>query len=372
MHLTRWNYGSALQSFSLQRFLSENGFDPEIIDYVPKFRESNNMRYPYKDIKPKSLNALYRKAVFFINKKSGEYIDDSFKRFFKECTTVSKKQYKYSDSFTDNYDAFVIGSDTVWDIGQTKGFEKGYWGLMPGMKNNISYAASFGEAVYNEKEAALFNEYISSFKSVSIRENTNPILFKEAPDKLNVVVDPTFLIDKEEFRRIEKRPQFMKNINKPYVLYFILQTNRKANGIVKQIAKEKGCEVIEISKNFYRNIGKGYKVVYGLSVEEWLWLFDNANYVFTNSFHGVAFSIIFEKNFSCFCRKDAHGKIFNLCGISGLTSRIIDLDNIEAKDLKEKITDINYKKPKDLIHKKAEESRKWLIEQIRNCEPDEK
>ena len=193
-------------------------------------------------------------------------------------------------NLTRDIDAFVVGSDQVWRPKYAPNLGDVFLGFVKtsGVRR-ISYAASFGvdHWEFSPKQTKFCSALAKRFNAVSVREESGVKICKE---NLGVdatwVLDPTLLLDKEDYAEICKDvPVETKQILAAYVL----NIDDSILGLCKSIAKEKGLELKVFSADTKAKI----------SVPEWLAMFRDASYVVTDSFHGTAFSIIFGKEFKC-------------------------------------------------------------------------
>ena len=238
-------------------------------------------------------------------------------------------------------DAFVCGSDTIFCIDEFGGFDDGYYANYDVMKNGytFAYAASFGDAHFDESTLQILKERLHNFKYIGLRENT---LLEFVKDNVNVpakrVLDPTLLLTPNEYNVIiEKRQESDK-----YLLLYVRRYNPKMEKFAEQIAREKGLKIIEISLRA-TNADK-HRMFYEAGVEEFLSLVKYADYVVTNSFHGAIFSIQFNRPFNVFSREQCDIKIEELLELCGLSNRLIvddynenNLSNIDYENVHSRI-----------------------------------
>ena len=163
------------------------------------------------------------------------------------------------------------------------------------------------------------------------------------------VLDPTLLFTKKEYEVITEK----RLIDEPYVLLYARRYNKVMEEYADKLAKEKKCKVVEISlraTNADRHI-----MFYEAGVEEFLSLVKNAEYVITNSFHGVIFSAIMNTQFSVFSREQADTKIDELLDSLNLSERKMITGN-------EKIdNDIDFSKVDEILEIKRKESINYLV-----------
>lgn len=316
------NYGSALQTYALHRVLNEispNEIESVVVDYCPDILADKDVLNPVKhmrdvDEESRKMCELSMPAIYENNKK--------FNAFYKEQYVLSKGKYT-SENFdesltTENLDGYVCGSDTIWCILEFEGFDDGYFANYPVMKKShtISYAASFGDAVFKAEDFETLKERLKNYDAVSVRESTHMDFIKDNTNILvRRVLDPTLLLTGKDYQTITER----RIIQEPYILLYARRYNKKMEDYADQLAEKLNCKVVEIS---LRATNKDKHIMfYEAGVEEFLSLVKHAEYVVTNSFHGVIFSIQMHKNFTVFSREQADVKIDELLGLLHLENR---------------------------------------------------
>lgn len=370
------NCGSMLQAFALQRFIQSLGHEAELVDYFPRYRIGINTHRPYLSRSVgKRERVLYANNFWELRKRWRDFRD-----FCARYLTFSKLRYSYDNFQTNDYDCYVIGSDTVWNVPQTR-FEPAYYGEFDCMKRCVAYAASFGDSIYDEKDRARFRQCLKKFSAVSIREKTNMEAFDQAwREKVEVVCDPTFLLDKKVYDEIAVSPM---RRGKYLLLYMVYQNNPLIRKRVDGYAKKHGLEVIEISL-FKKNLvvralssvanicGYGHRASelsvdnliphlmrYDAGIGEWLGLIREADMVVTNSFHASVFSILFKRNFCNFSRRGGGVKVRFLCEKLGIAGRHL------GEDAEIPETRIDYAEVSDRLSGWRDESARFLSRALR-------
>ena len=181
----------------------------------------------------------------------------------------------------------------------------------------IAYAASLGSASLPEEYDGQFAELISHVDAVSAREEkAAPYIQRFYQGTVTAVLDPVFLLEEEEWRRIEKASG-----KKGYILVYSTEYSRELYDYAKQLSQEKALQVIEL-KSKKGNSHSGWYTDYTAGPAEFLGYIHGADYVVTNSFHAVAFSIIYRKQFVAFIHSTLGARIENIMDICGVKSRI--------------------------------------------------
>lgn len=347
------NYGSALQAYALSRFLRENGFDAEIINYIPKrYRITPYLSSSKRNIFLKIVFIIARAPILFLRRKV-------FSDFIKRNIPLSKSYKTDEELYNENfkYDVFITGSDQVWNKNYNGDTQDLYYlSFTPEDAVKISCAASFGESeITDKKELMKINEALKDFKGISVREDTGLKILYEAGIKDAIhVLDPTFLYNRDSWNKHFKSRRL---IQEPYVLIYALDgEEEKLINYSILIAKMKGYKIALISvANKKRNRGNVDYYFYNKSPEYFIELFSNANYIVTNSFHGVAFSINFEKQFIAVSRKLYNSRLESILNMFDLSHRYVNRNS--SLDLNTALNKIDYSK----IHSLIEEERNILI-----------
>ena len=321
------NYGAVLQTYALTKYLNDIGFETEVIDYRDNRVDNEYKLFPKKS----SVKRIIKDILYFPikNKKNKK-----FEEFRQSKIKISKQKYNNETlkNSEKKYDYFITGSDQVFNYKLTD-FDKNYF--LDFVKENnkkVSYAASLGMDSIPDDKKEEYKSLLSKFSKISIREQQNKEMIEDLINKkVEVNIDPSFLISKDEWQKIAKKPK-----EENYILIFVMQRNKSIFEFAEKFSKETNCRIIYIA-NDYKRIVKG-KYKYNLSPEEWLGYFKYAKYVVTNSFHGLAFSILFEKNFYIELQKKpatANARMNNLLKKFKLEDRKIENGKYEKKDIED-------------------------------------
>ena len=195
----------------------------------------------------------------------------------------------------DDYDAAVVGSDQVWhQFGKTKNLPYYYLSFMPPEKR-ISYAASFGFEEFPEKDLKAHQAGLMGMRFISCREESGCKLVEQITGKPGkLVLDPTLCIDRKIWTTLEEKPQY--SLPEHYVLVFFMGRKVTYNYAIEVYAREHNLKIIDL-------FDPGRKDVWKTTLGGFLWLVHHADCILTDSFHCTVFSIIFEKEFTVFRRR---------------------------------------------------------------------
>nr|WP_319998275.1 polysaccharide pyruvyl transferase family protein [uncultured Draconibacterium sp.] len=312
--LTHWwsedNYGQQLQCFALQKYLRDAGHEPFLIRYYPK---RDNLPSFLVRIAKKIINPvlLYRVIIdnlekFCKNQSSRLRMNFSrnFEAFRKNNISQSEIIYYSYNELKKNppvADVYIVGSDQVWGLNArdiSKGKDRlNAWFLNFGSENimRLSYAASWGDKEISEEQIEEISPLLKKFRFVGVRELSGVSVCKQCGvEDAKWMLDPTFLFQAKDYRTLFKDLN-MKDVKKEYIVFYWLNNGTK-NPIeeVLKWASDNNFAVKYITGN---NEREGDFAQEYASIEEWLYLIDNAKYVVTNSYHCCIFSLLFHTPF---------------------------------------------------------------------------
>ena len=331
------NYGSCLQAYALKYSIEKMTVGvAEKCDYkiIPLWYCRD---YPKKRIKNAiglMLMNLYHKNFVIFEKR---YLDFTQRVLLKDIAKLNR----YAD-------AFVCGSDVIWNPNQNKKVTAYF--LDFAQKYSFSYAASFGNAVIDNDYIDTIKPFISKMDSVGVRESSAKKIVEELMGiNCEVVVDPVLLLTKNEWKRIALCPK-----SEPYIFVYTTHMSKNIEGVIGQISKETGYKIVktEWDASPSRLIKNGVLKV--PSPDRWLQLLYNADFIITNSFHATAFSVLFHKKFYTVVNGDkAKGiniRMNDFLTTIGLEDRLIssvpenvDLSEIDYSDIDKKIEGMRVK-----------------------------
>ena len=358
IHVNFTNYGSALQSWALCKSVSKLGSRAKLVDYRPAIMEGRDILNPIKhmwdtDEESRRMCELSLPAIRENYKK--------FTDFYNYCFEKTKKTYTpidYNEIVKDEgLDGFVCGSDTIFCIDEWKGFEDAYYAEYECMKNgySVSYAASFGDAHFNEETYGVLEKKLANFKALGIRENKYiPYIQQNTQIPVQRTIDPTLLLESEEYQEITA-PRLE---SEKYLLLYARRYNKAMFDYADKLAKANGWKVVDISLRATN--ANHHRMFYEAGVEEFLSLVKHAEYVVTNSFHGIIFAVQFRRMFSAFSRESGDSKIQELLDLFGLSDRLL----VSEKSL---APYIDYDVTHERIRKARCESLNFLKEELENC-----
>jgi|SaaInlStandDraft_4_1057021.scaffolds.fasta_scaffold14155_2 hypothetical protein len=359
------NYGGILQAVALYRLLHSQGHDIILINkkFYPKkvlwkkIITTVLLKIPFHDFKEIKTNDKLHKEKLERTKFHRPFIE---KEIFNISEDLYAKQNLENFAQKENFDAVIVGSDQVWRkyYIQTDIFYRNYFlDFLDGTKTKkIAYAPSFGKDYWEgQNDSEDISKLLKEFTAVSVRESSGVDICKNTfnYNKAIHVLDPTILMDKRFYKDkiIEKYKE--SNTNKGGLLTYVLDEAKEKKKIIEFVQKNVGIESVHHLKGF-NNSDLTY------SVPQWLASFANADFVVTDSFHGMVFSIIFEKEFVVIGnRMRGLDRFLSLLSLLGLEDRLI----FNVKDLKGKeLKSIDYSKINVVLDDEKKNSLEFLKE----------
>lgn len=307
------NYGSALQACAMRNFLMRDGHTAVFLNVKEQ--------HPIDKLFHKMHVAAVTVAKCMINKEARE-TQQEIKRLKKATTTVitpetSEMFSRFETDFlpsicigrralkkvasSDEYGAFICGSDQIWNplSPHLSGFK--FLSFAPKHKR-IAYAPSFGVSKIPSYNEAFIRKSLLGIEDVSVREYSGAEIVKNLTgEDAPVLLDPTMLITGEEWRTTYQAHVSNKENDKYILCYFFDEPSMEIVSKISDFAASKSLKIKVLVASNKAFLEKGAELV-DAGPMEFLQLIDNAEYVFTNSFHGCVFSVLFKKEFIAFGR----------------------------------------------------------------------
>lgn len=335
------NYGAVWQCWALKTACEKLGCTVETIDYNPFGH------YTYKSfLKHRPDKALTNIRRFYY-----------FNQFVKKMLNPSfhTESHEWISQNPPKDDIYIVGSDTVWCPKVVGHLLNSYLlDFAPENTNRISYAASLGGIFIEDKDIELFTKELKKFTAISIREPQFVNKIQELCQKEVVdVCDPTLLLSKEDYMQVEKK----KRIPKHYIAVFDLAGDTFVKETALKLKEKLGYPIVNLTGKFLKWVDYNN---FGLLPQEWIYMMRKADFVCTNSFHGTAFAMIFERPFVC-CqakigsRAKTNVRVENLLTQTKLVKQYItELNQLESA------MNIDYSVANNHIDKYRQRSFQWL------------
>ena len=280
------NFGSALQTYALWKKVKNLGYEPEIIDYICEKIQKNELPEKIKwqnlkSVKKNIITALFSKYYFIKH--------DNIYAFLKENAKITNKKYYYNNIKETNkkYNQFLVGSDIVWSPALTDDYTY-FLNFVSEDKKKISFASSVGNELTLEEKKKI-KPLINRFQNVAVRELQSKDWIEELYHKdVHVVCDPTMLLKKEEWEKFAEE----RIIPEKYVLVYFNSKNNKCLNDAINYAKKHHLKVYYINYGIKKT---KFKTIRPKTISEFLNLMLYAEHIFTASYHGLLFSLYFNK-----------------------------------------------------------------------------
>ena len=290
------SYGATLQMIALQSAVRRLGHQVEVINYHNPYMKAE--KHTSKGSRTSLKGKVQRRISLWMHRR----LYAGFRDFEARYASLYPRR-----PFTDKgrlpalgqrYDAVICGSDQVWYPHITNGDLSYFLDFCTESTRRIAYAPSFGAEEFPEAYYRRITPELMQFSALSAREEPGKRLVERLTGRETAVVtDPTFLMDVADWEKMEKPHPAATG---DYVLYFVVRSSDTLLKRCREFARRKGLKLVVVGGNpltARRNTDPMLEYALDVSPEQWLYLVHNARYVFTNSFHGTAFSVIFQRDF---------------------------------------------------------------------------
>lgn len=273
------SYGAVLQAYALQETLTGLGADSEFV----QIRTATTTQAPPSPSTPAA--ALFARRI----QEAGKKREQLFEEFRDQYMHLSKP-YQPTDAIDCDYDCFIAGSDQIWNF-RIPGADARYFLPFATPEKRYSYAASFGADALPEKAKSWVAEQLSKFSGISVREESGRQIVSELiGSNAEVCLDPTLLPDRNTWEALTSN-----EASENYVLLFMLKYDEVLVQKAKEEASKRELPLRIITAAFMPQVGM--EAWNSTGVIHWLSAIRHADCVFTNSFHGMVFSLIFGRDF---------------------------------------------------------------------------
>lgn len=350
------NYGGILQCYALQTILKRMGHDVKVLS-KPRYGIRYYLMLPFIVFRNLFRRIFYREYVRIF--ELDDYIlCENTDTFIKKYIRKDIRR-KFDNSITKKYDIVIVGSDQIWRPKYSSNIECAFLSFLKDDNiKRISYAASFGvdDCEYTKEQLLKCSSFLKKFNAVSVREYSGISLCENyfGVDAVEVL-DPTLLLSADDYREL-----INDTVTKPskgnMLVYILNKTEEKIN-LVNRIAAERGLTPFWLDSPDEQNEKISLRECVKMSVEQWLRSFDEAEFVFTDSFHGCVFSIIFKKQFLAIGNEERGiSRFLSLLNLFSLEERLI----LSYDEYRRSLSLINYEKIFDTLSVLQEQSISFL------------
>lgn len=354
------NIGGNLQAYATKEVIKNMGFETEIIDYrIMDGRLENRL-----SIKKKLLSGIKNSVIYrerrFLYKNNFIRKNNKFNDFREQYLSLSECTYYYEKDLVNNppqYDIYLCGSDQIWNpvyYNRTNAF---FLSFVPDGRRKLSYASSVGISYIPQESEERMKKYISEIDYISCREKTGAKLISDLTGKnVEVVLDPTLLIKADVWFNKFKSDRI---VEEKYILCYCMFNGKKCRNFIKEMKKKYGYKIVSIFP-MEGDIINCYTRIYDIGPLEFLNLIKYAEFVITDSYHGMLFSVNFNKEFfvalkECKKNNSDNSRKIDFLNDLNLKNRIIT-DEVDLSS----ISKINYEIPNKILEEKRSHSFDYL------------
>lgn len=375
-----YNYGGILQAFALYHKLEELKYNVIELNYTRTYDDSikRNLNRGFSLLKRvihpqeffaacKNHHVIHENVV----KYNKMYPDDPIKSVFDKFMDDEFKSTRLYHPDTINklppFDAYIIGGDQMWN---PLWFDENYF-LKFAKGKKIAYSCSIGKDNLTYKEKKKLRYWISTLDYVSTRENNVYKWINNEGIDCKLIADPVFLLTADEWRQFSCNVDKKFLLKEPYIFAYLLGQDRNRRDAIKEFASKNRMRIVSIPHVWrrYNEFDDNFADYSFMNVgpKEFVMLISRASFVMTDSFHGTAFSIIFNKSFYNFSRfrnndkNSLNSRLKSVLKEYELENRMIDVEAIPKLEIKE----INYSEVNQIIKRKRETATRYIIESLR-------
>jgi len=318
------NYGSVLQTYATQSLFQQMGYQVEFIDYVRRNQTKQQIRKNRE--KPKNISGfvkdVYRTYIgsTIISAKKKK----SFDGFVKKNINITHRRYYSIEELRKNppqADVYCTGSDQMWNSGWNGGIERSYFLDFIEQKPKFAFSTSVGMDKFPENERLETALLLKRYNFITVREKSAEKLLASLGIRAKTILDPTLLLDGGFWRKFARK---VKQDGGKYILVYQLNPSHgsiKFKEYVLNLSKKMNLPVKAISYGY--KIRRDFDEYVCLpSIEEFVSLFMNAEYVVTDSFHGISFCVNLNRQFTVIYPLQYSSRLSNILQLCDLEDRV--------------------------------------------------
>ena len=325
------NYGAVCQAFALKKTVEKVGLNASVINY-----DSPNM----------ALKSVQQ---------------SQFKEFINGHLNLTKEYLSKQEIDITGFDAIISGSDQVWNPRLTGGDMTYFLDFVPEHIKKVSYAASIGlngDLFMEYKD--VFEKYVPTFSGISLREETHVDYIQSIARDKEVIasIDPSLLLTSKEYLEAFNLPD---NRSEDYIFVFSYALDPKMYDFANMLSLKSGYKIVALSPYNGGNYVSGTKIMRKVPPVEWLQLFNSAKMIITDSFHGMMFSIVFNKPFYAYTPNRSNvARVRDILKKLNLEDR--KLTNIT--NVAETVWEMDYTKVNEILEMERKKSLEYLKNQL--------
>ena len=332
-----FNYGTYLQLYALQESIAREGYTVEVIDYgragpAPQplgSRISAVLRNPGRlvsGIQRRRLEARRRPLLAARNRRFASFLSSDIR-----LGQTSYRSFAELQARPPHCDAFVVGSDQVWNPMGHYGDSTYFLQFAPESRR-IAYAASIGVSSIPQEQQAWMRESLQGMRFIGVREEDGAALVEQLTgNRPRVVVDPTLLFRPEDWFAFATEAPRMR----PYLLQYVLQDDEYVRQRIAEVARRLDLKVVvlPVHPRDLDTPDPNAVCLFDVGPREFVGLFQQASFVCTDSFHGTVFAIQCRRPFLTFKRYKHRTESATFSRMDNLLGRLQLLDRVQSQEV---------------------------------------
>lgn len=342
------NYGAVLQSYALKEVIKEK-HEVKILDFDNRHvsRSLDLIRFSF------SFHGLLGFGKDLCRLIPRRKVLAKFNRFFSSRMDLTN----YNKENISTFDGFISGSDQIWNpacVTSNNVFISEYFLTFANTEQlKVSYASSCGAYEFNSSELMQLQNYLKPYNSLAVREaGTCEMMCEKLGLNVQHVLDPTLLLSKEQWLRKLGNNNYRKG---RYILLYVIKNTPLLQEVVKYFKAKLNIKVILVEQGLYFSSDID-EHIRDAGPEDFISLFNNAEYVITDSFHGTTFSLIFNKQFLTISPGKNINRIESLLSKLNLEERIV----YTADEIKNKNFNFSFDEANKLLAVEISKSKDYL------------
>lgn len=351
-----FNYGSVLQTYATVKLFEKENCNVSVIDYISKRFDNKkifiNFDYEGNNLK-KAIYTVLRIPIILKRKVL-------FNTFLRKHVKFTKRYHYYRDLLNNppQADIYITGGDQCWNKNDNS-FDPAYYLKFGDKKTKrVSFSTSVGEDNLTVSEKKKLINLLNDYNMISTREKSSALILSELLNKkVDYIIDPTLQLNSGDWDIIASK-RLVKQ--KYLLLYLLYDEDLGATDFAIKYAHENNLKIVQI--NFKLKKKSNIDILMShRSPADFLALIRDAEFIVTNSFHGLAFSVNYNKQFVVFKRKNANNRMYNFLKLINLENRLID-KTCSISSISDKI---NYTNVNKILEKERCKSQKFIKEIIK-------
>lgn len=288
------NYGSLLQSIATQTIIEQLGHNCKIIDYIRNDECGLHGVITALHRKKNWTSNLLKEITYVILRFPDEKLAEiKFSSMRKKYLHLTERCHTLKDLSNLDADVFITGSDQVWGPLLNGKYDDAYFLSFVTEKPKIAFSASFGKTEFNDVIIKEYKKYLSKYSFITVREDTALKMLKQWDIPcIGQILDPTLILTGKDWDRLIKQIETPEH----YVLVYQIHNDKQLGIYAQNFSKKLGLPLIRISP-FIHQVSREGNLKLLPDIGEFLAYIKKCTYFITDSFHGTAFALNFNKEF---------------------------------------------------------------------------